>query len=142
MEEALAQQMFRPQLEVEKLQSQLKSRSPVTKDLSLVVFVPKFSDNDKAVPLHEYFEILEITARIGNWSPDDMIKIAILKITDLARHFYNGTLKLHNRNIKWVAFKSAFLIDSETREQKITILRSSKWRERKGRISTRIRGQM
>jgi hypothetical protein len=47
---------------------------------------------DKAVPLHDFFEILESTARVGNWAQDDLIQIAAMRLTDVARIFYNGAL--------------------------------------------------
>jgi hypothetical protein len=57
--------------------------------------VPKWSRTEKAVPLHEFFEILESTARVVNWSHDDLIRIAAMKLTDVARVLYNGNLELH-----------------------------------------------
>ena len=108
MAEPVAQQVARLQLEIQNLQAQLQARPPATKDMSLVALVPKWAGTDKAVPLHEFFEILESTARIGNWTHEDMIKIAILKLTDAARAFYSGTLELHDKKITWEAFKAAF----------------------------------
>lgn len=68
----VVQQMAGLQLEVQNLQAQLQSRPPlVTKDLSLVALEPKWAGTDKAVPLHEFFETLESTAAIGNWSQED-----------------------------------------------------------------------
>ena len=55
MVETVAQQMARLQLEVQNLQAQLHTRTPITKDFSLVALVPKWSGTDKAVPLHEFF---------------------------------------------------------------------------------------
>ena len=81
MAEAVAQQMARLQLEVQNFQAQQQSRTPITKDLSLVALVPKWAGTDKAAPLHEFLATLESTARIGNWSQEDMIRIAILKLT-------------------------------------------------------------
>jgi len=37
-----------------------------------------------------------------------MIRIATLKLTDVARAFYNGTLELHDQKITWAVFKTAF----------------------------------
>ena len=108
MAEQMAQQMARLQLEVQNLQAQLQSRPPVTKDLSLVALVPKWAGTDKATPLKEFFDTIESTARIGNWSSEDMVRIATLKLTDVARTFYNGTLELHDQNITWTAYKAAF----------------------------------
>jgi hypothetical protein len=70
--------------------------------------VPKWGGTDKAVPLKEFFDIIESMARISNWSNEDMVRIATLKLTDVARTFYNGTLELHDRSITWTAFKAAF----------------------------------
>jgi hypothetical protein len=82
--------MSRLQAQIHNLQAQLQTRPPVTKDLSLVGMVPKWSGTDKAVPLYEFFEILENTARDGNWTQEDQIRIAAMRLTDVARIFYNG----------------------------------------------------
>ena len=63
MAETVAQQMARLQLEVQNLQAQLHTRTLITKDLSLVALVPKWSGTDKAVPFHEFFES---SGNIGN----------------------------------------------------------------------------
>jgi hypothetical protein len=47
-------------------------------------------------------------ANIGNWSNEDMVRTATLKLTDVARTFYNKTLELHDENIMWTAFKAAY----------------------------------
>jgi hypothetical protein len=54
MAEPIAQQMARLQLEVQNLQVQLQSRSPATKDLSLVALVPKWAGTNKAISLKEF----------------------------------------------------------------------------------------
>ena len=36
------------------------------------------------------------------------MRIATLKLTDVARAFYNGTLELHDQRITWAAYKTAF----------------------------------
>ena len=100
--------MARLQLELQNLQAQLQTRTPVTKDLSLVALVPKWSGTDKAIPLHEFFETIESTGKIGNWTQEDMVRIATLKFTDVARAFYNGTLELHDQRITWAAYKTDF----------------------------------
>ena len=82
---AAAQQMARLQLEVQTLQAQLQTRTPATKDLSLVASVPKWSGTDKATPLHEYYETKEIIGKIGIWTQEEMVRIATLKLTDVAR---------------------------------------------------------
>ena len=97
MAEPVAQQVARLQLEVQNLQAQLQARPPATKDLSLVVLVPKWAGTDKAVPSHGFFETLESTARIGNWTQEDVLRIAIFKLTYAPRAFYNRTLELHDK---------------------------------------------
>jgi len=52
---AAADQMARLQAEIQNLQAQLQTRPPVTKDLSLVTMVSKWSGMDKAVPLAQFF---------------------------------------------------------------------------------------
>jgi len=52
-----------------------------TKDLSLVTFVPKWSRTETASPLIEFFEAIEGTARIGNWSEADQMQICTLRLT-------------------------------------------------------------
>ena len=37
-----------------------------------------------------------------------MFRIATLKLTDVARTFYDGTLELHDQSITWTTFKAAF----------------------------------
>jgi len=67
MAEVVSQQMARLQLEVQNLQAQLQTRTPATKGLSLVALVPKCSGT-KAIPLHEFFETIESTGKIDNWT--------------------------------------------------------------------------
>jgi len=117
------------QAEIQNLQAQLQTRPPVSKDLSLVTLVPKWSGTDKAVPLNDFFEILESTARVGNWPQEDLIRIATMKLTDVARVLYNATLELHDKDITWTAFKSAFynrFRDVRTDQFHITQLQTAK----------------
>jgi len=115
MAETVAQQMARLQLEVQNLKAQLHTRTPVTKNLSLVELVPKWSGTDKAVSLHEFFETIESTGRFGNWTQEDMVRIATLKLSDVDRTFYNGPLELHDQRITWAAYKTAFQNQVSTR---------------------------
>ena len=98
--------MVRLQLEVQNLQAQLQMRPSVTKDLSPVSLVPKWAGNEKAVPLHEFFEAIDSAARIGNWTDADRIQIAVLKLTDSARAFYNASSELHEPSVTWATFKA------------------------------------
>jgi hypothetical protein len=58
MAETSADEMSRLQAQIQNLLAQLQTRHTLTKDLSLVGMVPNWSGTDKAVPLHEFFEIL------------------------------------------------------------------------------------
>jgi hypothetical protein len=114
MAEHVAQQMARLQLEVQSLQAQIQVRPTVTNYLSLVSQIPKWAGNDKAVSLHEFFEAIEVSARVGNWSEQDMIQVATLKLVDAARALYNGNLDLHEPNVTLSNFKSDFKNGSGT----------------------------
>jgi hypothetical protein len=87
MAESVEQQMERLQEQLQNLQAQLQSRQPTTKDLSLVSLIPKWGGNEKAAPLQEFFNAIEGSAKVGNWSDADKIQVAVLKITDAARAF-------------------------------------------------------
>ena len=45
------------------------------KDLSLESLVPKWSSSDTVLPIQEFFEITEGSAKIGNWSEADQIQV-------------------------------------------------------------------
>ena len=90
------------------MQAQLQARTTATKDLSLVSLITKWAGSDKAVPLHEFFVAIEGSARVGNWSEQDKIQVATLKLADHARAFYNGNLELHEPNVTWAAFQKRF----------------------------------
>jgi hypothetical protein len=52
-----------------------------SEDLSLVSLVPKWGGHDNAVPLAEFFEAIEGTAKIGNWTEADQIQFCVLWLT-------------------------------------------------------------
>jgi hypothetical protein len=108
MEDPVSMQMARLQAEVQTLQAQLAARPTSTKDMSLVSVIPKWSGTEKAIPLGEFFEVIEGTAKIGNWSQIDKIQVAVLKLTDAARSFYNSASELHSSEVTWNQFKAAF----------------------------------
>jgi hypothetical protein len=80
----------------------------VTKDLSSVSLIPKWAGNDKAIPFHDFFEAIEGSARVGNWLEADRILVAVLKLADTARAFYNASVELHEPNTTWATFKATF----------------------------------
>ena len=95
--------------EIQRLKESLSGGPPtVHKDLSLVSLVPKWSGLDSEVPIEEFFTSIEGAAYIGKWEESDQIRIAVLKLTDAARLFYNGCPELHEKNVTWQMFKSVF----------------------------------
>jgi hypothetical protein len=46
-------------------------RRAVATDLSLVSLVPKWSGGETALPIKEFFEIIEVSNAIGNWTKAD-----------------------------------------------------------------------
>jgi hypothetical protein len=104
MAEPVAQQLAKLQLEIQTLQARLQT---TTKDLPLVSLIPKWSGNTKSGSLHEFLSTVESTTRVGNWSDEDMVRIANLKLTDTVRVFFNATPELHDRKVTWAEFKAA-----------------------------------
>ena len=80
------------------------------KDLSLVSLVPQWSGGETAPPIGEFFETIESSAAIGNWSDADRKQICALKLTDAARAFYSATPELRDPAITWQDFKARFLL--------------------------------
>jgi hypothetical protein len=86
-----------------------KGHAPVMhKDLSLVSLVAKWSGTDKSISLEEFFNSIERSAAVGNWQDADKVRVALLKLADAARQFYNGSLELHSADTTWSKFKSKF----------------------------------
>jgi hypothetical protein len=130
MAEARSQQIARLQQEILSMQAQLQTRPSATKDLSLVSLIPKWAGNEKEIPMHEFFVTIEGSARVGNWSDTDKIQVAVLKLTETARAFYNGNLELREPNITWENFKAAFQTRFRDVRTTNSISFSCKWRDR------------
>ena len=71
--------------------------------------VPRWSGGETAPPIGEFFETIESSAAIGNWSEADRKQICALKLTDAERAFYSATPELRDRAITWQDFKARFL---------------------------------
>jgi hypothetical protein len=84
-------------------------RRAVAKDLSLVSLVPKWSGGETALPINEFFEIIEGSAAIGNWTGTDQKQVCALRLTDAARAFYSTTPELRDPATTWQDFKARFL---------------------------------
>jgi hypothetical protein len=76
------------QLEVQNLPAQIQVKAPVIKDMSVVSLVPKWSGADKVIPLNEFLEAVERAAWLGNWSDQDKVQVAILRLHKNARVFF------------------------------------------------------
>jgi hypothetical protein len=111
-EAQLVQQIESLKAELVNLKRQLQpnvATPTVAKDLSLVSFIPKWTGTDKSLQVNEFFQTVESTANIGNWSEKDKIQITILRLADTAKAFYSGCLELHAPDITWEKFKAQFL---------------------------------
>jgi hypothetical protein len=108
MVEGIAKQLTKLELEVQSLQAQIQGRVSGTKDLSVVSLVPKWSGAEKGTPLNEFLEAVERAAWSGNWSDQDKVQVAILRLHDNARVFFDGRLGLQSAEPTWACFKTAF----------------------------------
>jgi hypothetical protein len=48
--------------------------------MSLVSIVPKWSGVDESIPIEEFFQVTEGTARLCNWSDADQIHVCALRL--------------------------------------------------------------
>ena len=73
----------------------------VHKDLSLISLIPKWSGSETGIPLEEFLSSIERSSRMGLWRDTDKLEIAILRLSDVAKQFYNGCLELHSPGVTW-----------------------------------------
>ena len=78
----------------------------VHKDLSLVSLVPKWSGSESGIPLEEFLSSIEGAAQVGLWDNSDRFNVAVLRLMDGAKQFYNGCLELHSPDADWQRFKT------------------------------------
>ena len=98
------------QAETSNLRAPISSGRPTApQDLSLISFIHKWSGTENSVGVNEFFELVESSARIGNWNNVDKIHISVLKLTEIANSFYSSNLELHDTGISWGNFKAKFL---------------------------------
>jgi hypothetical protein len=106
MTDRLQAELIEVKAEVQRLKERMSLGVPaVHKDLSLVALVPKWSGQDSAVTLEKFFSSIEGSARIGKCEDADRIEIADLKMTGLARTFYQGCSELHAVLLSWQRYK-------------------------------------
>jgi hypothetical protein len=80
----------------------------IHKDLSLIAPIPKWSASETGIPLEEFLSSVENIANLGLWQDKDKVQIAALRLTDVARQFYNSCLELHAPDVTWQIFKDEF----------------------------------
>jgi hypothetical protein len=100
-----AQQIADLKEEIARLQAKLQTN---TKDLTLVAVVPTWAWTVESGPLDEFFECIENTGEIGNWSTKDKVSVAQLNVTDGAKAFLNRTPELRKPKVSWGTFNSVF----------------------------------
>jgi len=109
MTDRLQAELAEAKAEVQRLRERVYVGTPtVHKDLSLISLIPKWSGAETGIPLEEFLSVIESTARIGLWEDGDKLQIAALRLTDVARQFYNGCLELHSAGATWQKFKDEF----------------------------------
>ena len=109
MTDRLQAELAEAKAEVQRLRERVYVGTPtVHKDLSLISLIPKWSGAETGIPLEEFLSVIESSARIGLWEDGDKLQIAALRLTDVARQFYNGCLELHSAGATWQKFKDEF----------------------------------
>ena len=127
--------------EAQNAQESTPLRRSAAKDLSLVTLVPKWGGADNAPPLAEFFEAIEGTAKIGNWTEADKIQVCVLRLTDNARDFYRATPELKDPNVTWDNFKAHFQTrfrDVRTAQYHFTQLHQARQQKNESRASSWI----
>ena len=83
--------------------------------------------------MEDFLSSIESAAKIGHWSDPDKREIAVLKLTDSAKLFYQGCSELHAEGTTWQSFKNAFrrrYEDVHTDQYQFTKLQTA--RQKKG----------
>ena len=80
----------------------------VHKELSLMLLLPKCSGSESGIPLEEFISNIEGPASVGLWEDSDRPQVAILRLSDASKQFYNGFLELHSQGFTWQIFKEVF----------------------------------
>ena len=80
-----------------------------------------------------FFELVESSARIGNWNDVDKIQISVLKLKETAKTFYSSNLELHATGVSWGKFKVKFLYRlRDVRSVRYHFMQLQTARQRKG----------
>ena len=78
----------------------------VHKDLSLISLVSKWFQVENSVPLYEFLSCMERASTTGRWNEADCLQVAILRLADPAKTFYNTCLELQAQGTTWQTFKN------------------------------------
>jgi len=100
-----------------------------TKDLSLVTLIPTWSGTSKSTSLSDFLKSVERSAEAGNWSDQNRVSLAILKLEDTARVFVETDPELQKKDLKWSELKAALqrrFKDPKTEQYHYVALHSAK----------------
>ena len=78
------------------------------KTLSLISLVPKWLGGEDARPLEEFVASIYRAALLEIWQDTDCMNIAVLRLEDPGKAFYNACTELHTKDASLQDFKSAF----------------------------------
>jgi len=95
-EAQLRHELAETKAELQRLKGRISVGKPtVHKDLSLISLIPKWSGSETGIALEEFLSSIESSGRLGLWRDADKQAIAILRLSDVAKQFYNGCLEPH-----------------------------------------------
>jgi hypothetical protein len=80
----------------------------VQKDPSLISVVPKWSGSETRTPLEEHVSSIQGSARVGLWQDSDKLQVAVPRLSDVVKQFYNGCVENHSLGETLQQFKSVF----------------------------------
>ena len=69
---------------------------------------PEMVGGENATPLEEFLASIDRAALLGKWQDKDCMNIAVLRLADPAKAFYNACTELHTEDASWQDFKGAF----------------------------------
>ena len=105
------------------------------KELSLISIVPEWPSVENATPLEEFLASIDRAATLGKWQDADCFNIALLRLADPTRAFYNACPELHTKDASWQGFKNAMrerFRDVHSDQYHFTKLQTEKQAKNKG----------
>jgi len=109
IEGQLQAELTETKAELQRLKERISVGTPTNhKYLSLISLVPKWSGSETGIPLEEFLSRIESSGRMGSWQDADKLEIAIFRLSDVAKQFYNWCLELLAPGVKWQKFKDVF----------------------------------